>query len=67
VTAEGTRVTRRTVEVLLDEVLAGQPRTADDRFDAAARMFRSVTLGEDFPTFFTVPGYVEHLVEAARH
>ncbi|WP_369138025.1 malate synthase A [Modestobacter versicolor] len=63
VTAEGTEVTRGHVEELLDETLAAQRRTADDRFDEAARMFRAVTLDEDFPTFLTVPGYVEHLVE----
>jgi malate synthase len=62
VTAEGTPVTRDLVERLLAEVVAEQPRTPDDRFDDAARMFRSVTLEETFPTFFTVPGYVEHLV-----
>ncbi len=62
VTAEGTPVTRDLVERLLDEVVAEQPRTPGDRFDDAAAMVRSVTLEETFPTFFTVPGYVEHLV-----
>ncbi|WP_222268956.1 malate synthase A [Modestobacter marinus] len=65
-TTEGTRVTPGYVEQLLDEVVAAQPRTADDRFDEAARLVRAVTSGEDNPTFFTVPGYVGHLVEAAH-
>ena len=63
VTAEGTRVTRTLVEALLDEVLAEQPRTPDDRFPDAAALFREVTLSGTFPTFFTVPGYVGHLVD----
>jgi malate synthase len=63
VTVEGTRVTRALVERLLAEVLAGQPRTPEDRFADAAAMFRAVTLAETFPTFFTVPGYVDHLVD----
>jgi malate synthase len=63
VTAEGTRVTRDLVERLLDQIVTEQRRTPEDRFADAATMFRAVTLEEDFPTFFTVPGYVEHLVD----
>ena len=66
VTTEGTRVTRALVEQLLADVVAAQPRTAEDRFEAAAQLFREVALGETFPTFFTVPGYVDHLVTATR-
>jgi malate synthase len=63
VTTEGTPVTRASVEQVLADVVAAQPRTAEDRFDEAARLFREVTLGGTFPTFLTVPGY--HLVTAA--
>jgi malate synthase len=66
VTSDGTRVTRDHVERLLDAVVATQPRTPGDRFDQAAQMFRAVTLGETFPTFFTIPGYVEHLTEVTQ-
>jgi malate synthase len=65
-TTEGTRITPAYVEQLLDEVIAAQPRTAEDRFDEAAQLVRAVTSGEDSATFFTVPGYVGHLVEAPR-
>jgi malate synthase len=66
VTTEGTPVTRDSVEQLLADVVAAQPRTPGDRFDEAAQLFREVTLGESFPTFLTVPGYVDHLVTATR-
>lgn len=64
-TTEGTRVTPAHVERLLDAVVAAQPRTPGDRFDDAAQLVRAVTSGEDYPTFFTVPGY-QHLVAATR-
>ena len=43
-------------------MLADLPRTADDRFDDAADLFRQVALAEDFPTFLTVPAYTQFLV-----
>ncbi|HXR45499.1 MAG TPA: malate synthase A [Pseudolysinimonas sp.] len=62
-TAEGTLVTRELVEGILRDVIAEQPRSADDRFDDAAAQFREVTLGDDFPLFFTIPAYAKYLVE----
>ena len=63
VTAEGTRVTRSHVEHLLHQFVATRPRTPEDRFADAASLFRKATFSETCPTFFTVPGYVEHLVD----
>ncbi|MDQ0372526.1 malate synthase A [Cellulomonas humilata] len=62
VTAEGSRIDAARVEQVLKEVLADLPRTADDRFDDAADLFRQVALAEDFPTFLTVPAYTQFLV-----
>lgn len=62
VTAEGTRIDAARVEQVLTEVLADLPRTADDRYDDAADLFRQVALAEDFPTFLTVPAYTQFLV-----
>lgn len=62
VTAEGTRIDGARVEQVLKEVLADLPRTADDRYDDAADLFRQVALAEDFPTFLTVPAYTQFLV-----
>lgn len=63
VTHEGTPITRELVALLLDESLATAPRTPGDRFDEAAEVFRLVTLGEDYPTFLTIPAYARYLVE----
>lgn len=54
VTAEGTSVDRAHVTALLEELLQTTPRFDGDRFDEAAEIFRSVTLGETFPTFLTL-------------
>ena len=64
VTAEGTSVDRALVTRLLDELLAATQRRDGDRFDEAAEVFRSVTLGEDFPTFLTIAAYSRYLVAA---
>jgi len=63
VTRESTPVTRELVERLLDETLAGAERNPGDRFDAAAEVFRLVTLGDDYPTFLTIPAYARYLVD----
>ncbi len=63
-TAEGTPITREYVEAVLDEVLAGLPRTEDDRVDDAVAVFRAVTLEEDFPTFLTITAYTRYLVDS---
>lgn len=62
VTAEGTRIDAPRVEHVLKEVLSELPRTAGDRYDDAADLFRQVALAEDFPTFLTVPAYTQFLV-----
>ena len=61
-TAEGHRITHALVERELEQVLATVERTPGDRFDAAAEVFRSVTLHEDFPTFLTITAYTRYLV-----
>jgi len=63
VTAEGNRITRESVEAELVCALGDQSRTADDRFDDAAEVFRAVTLEDEFPTFLTITAYSRYLVE----
>ncbi|GIG29603.1 malate synthase A [Cellulomonas marina] len=65
VTAEGSRITRTHVEKVLTDVVSGLPRGAGDRVEEAADLFREVALGEEFPTFLTVPAYAQHLVTRA--
>jgi malate synthase len=62
-TAEGTVLDRESVDAVLSSVLAELPRVDGDRFDDAASVFREVALGEDFPTFLTLPAYSQFLVE----
>ncbi len=63
VTAEGTLITRGLIERELERVQADFQRTPEDRLDDAVALFSSVTLGEDFATFLTIPAYALHLVE----
>ncbi|WP_193750700.1 malate synthase A [Leucobacter chromiiresistens] len=63
-TAEGTRITREWVAELVEQTVAGFARSEGDRFDDAAELFADVALGEDFPTFLTVPAYSRYLVDA---
>jgi len=63
VTRESTPITRELVERLLDETLGGAERSPGDKFDEAAEVFRLVTLGDDFPTFLTIPAYARYLVD----
>jgi len=63
VTAEGNRITRESVEAELVRALGDQSRSADDRFEAAAEVFRAVTLEDEFPTFLTITAYSRYLVE----
>ncbi|TQO21156.1 malate synthase [Rhodoglobus vestalii] len=63
VTAEGTAITHRRIETQLKEILAEVERTAGDRFDDAAAVFREVTLEDEFPTFLTLSAYSSYLVE----
>jgi malate synthase len=64
-TDDGRPITRERVEDLLDELLSSLPRTADDRLDDAAELFREVALRDEFPTFLTVPAYTRYLVDPA--
>ena len=63
VTRESTPITRELIEGLLDETLAGAERNPGDKFDEAAEVFRLVTLGDDYPTFLTIPAYARYLVD----
>jgi malate synthase len=63
-TAEGTRITREWVSELVREAVAGFDRFEGDRYDDAADLFADVALGDDFPTFLTVPAYSRYLVDA---
>ncbi|MFD5226528.1 malate synthase A [Microbacterium sp. NPDC058342] len=62
-TDEGDPITAAYVERLIDELLARTPRSAGDRFDDAAEVFRQVALRPEFPAFLTVPAYARFLVE----
>ena len=61
--ADGTLITPDLVEGMLAEVLAELPRPDGHKLAEAEEVFRQVTLGEDFPTFLTVPAYARFLVE----
>ncbi len=61
-TAEGNRITKQWVDELLREIVATFDRFEGDRFDEAVELFRDVALGDDFPTFLTVPGYSRYLL-----
>ncbi|MET3769131.1 malate synthase [Marisediminicola sp. UYEF4] len=63
VTAEGNRITVKSVEAILAEVVVGLERSTGDRLDAAIEVFREVTLEEDFPTFLTLGAYARYLIE----
>lgn len=64
-TVEGTRITREWVQSVMAEALASFDRFPGDRFDQAAEVFADVALGDDFPTFLTIPAYSRYLVDVA--
>lgn len=64
-TEDGTHITVEYVEGLIGEVLAEAERSAGDRFDDAAEVFRDVALGAEFPAFLTLSAYSKFLVETA--
>lgn len=66
VTQEGTEITRHLIDMMLDDLLIALPRSADDRFDDAAEVFREVALQDDYPTFLTLPAYARYLVEESE-
>ena len=63
-TAEGTRITRDWVAGIVAETVEGFERFDGDRYADAAELFADVALGDDFPTFLTVPAYSRYLVDA---
>ena len=60
-TEDGEPITRGRCEAVLRSVLIGLPRSAGDRFDDAAAIFREVALGTDFPPFLTTGAYARYL------
>ncbi len=62
-TEDGTPITVEHVEALIRDVLAQATRSAGDRFDDAATVFREVALREDFPAFLTLGAYTRFLVD----
>ncbi|MHA3724915.1 malate synthase A [Leucobacter sp. HY1910] len=62
-TAEGTAITAGWVTELITEAVAGFDRFTGDHFDDAVALFTDVALGDQFPTFLTVPGYSRYLVD----
>ncbi|MDR6971043.1 malate synthase A [Leifsonia shinshuensis] len=66
VTVEGTAVDRVSVSRILDEEL--DRLDADGtRFADAAELLREVSLGEEFPTFLTIPAYARFLVDGPQN
>ena len=63
-TVEGTAITRTWVQELIAEAVAGFDRFDGNRFEDAVDLFTEVALGDQFPTFLTVPGYSRYLVDA---
>ncbi|KNY06112.1 malate synthase A [Microbacterium sp. GCS4] len=62
-TEDGTPITAEYVEGLIGQVLAQATRSAGDRFDDAAEVFREVALQPEFPAFLTVGAYSRFLLE----
>src|SRR5690606_25328292 len=61
-TEDGTRITAEYVEGLIQKVL-DEYGTEGGRHEDAARIFREVALGQDFPAFLTLSAYAKHLAE----
>ncbi|GAA1852534.1 malate synthase A [Myceligenerans crystallogenes] len=59
---DGRTITRDRVESLILDVLAELPRPHGHRLDDATAVFRSVALGDDFPSFLTLGAYSQYLV-----
>ncbi|XAS68562.1 malate synthase A [Micrococcaceae bacterium Sec5.7] len=64
ITDEGEIISRQWVQDMLDEEFTALERFDGDRFEDARDIFEEVTLGEEFPTFLTVPAYARYLHEA---
>lgn len=66
VTQEGTQITRDLIEDMLQDLLGTLTRTAEDRYDDAAEVFREVALRDEYPTFLTLTAYARYLVEESE-
>lgn len=65
VTSSGQPITGQWVQGIVTELLASSERFTGDRYQDAATLFADVALGDDFPTFLTVPGYSRYLYDEA--
>ncbi|ALV39907.1 malate synthase A [Pseudarthrobacter sulfonivorans] len=64
ITDQGEIITHHWIEELLDEEFARLERFDGDRFEDSRDIFEEVTLGQDFPSFLTLPAYARYLTEA---
>jgi malate synthase len=64
ITDHGEIISHQRVEELLDEEFARLERFDGDRFEDARDIFEEVTLGQEFPSFLTIPAYARYLTEA---
>ncbi|GAB4006055.1 malate synthase A [Glycomyces albus] len=62
VTDTGRLVTREWVDKLVREEFGALERFDGDRFGDALEIFTECALGEDYPTFLTLPAYARYLV-----
>ncbi|THV41706.1 malate synthase A [Glycomyces buryatensis] len=60
-TDTGRTITREWVGTLVEEEFGALDRFEGDRFDDAKEVFTEVALGEDYPTFLTLPAYARFL------
>ncbi|QSB05532.1 malate synthase A [Natronoglycomyces albus] len=65
-TDDGRTVTREWVTQLMAEEFAKMERFEGDRFDEAHEIFTECALGEDYPTFLTLPAYAQYLCAPQR-
>lgn len=66
ITDHGEIVTHEWVEELLDAEFARLERFDGDRFEDAREIFEEVTLGQEFPSFLTLPAYARYLTQTRR-
>ncbi|WP_035780934.1 malate synthase A, partial [Arthrobacter sp. H14] len=61
ITDDGEIITAEWVQELLEDEFEALQRFNGDRFDDALEIFEEVALGDEFPTFLTVPAYARYL------
>lgn len=64
ITDHGRIVSQEWVNELVDKEFGALKRLDGDRFDDARDIFEEVTLGQDFPSFLTLPAYARYLTDA---